>query len=587
VDDNEKKLVDKIVNRFKRAESWRQPREEKWKRWYQNYRSYVTEPKADRSNLFIPWSFSVIETLMPRIIEALFATRPYLEAIPQEEKDEATAKAMTQLLDYQCEKIDIVDKFTRHVKEALMYGTAWVKVPWRYETQAKKERKYISLPMGIRVPFGFGTKNIVAWDDPDIELVDICDIYHDPEGTNVDDCEWIIHRVYRTLDDLRRLEKQGTYKNIDQIKDTGSNIDSFRDDRLKSIGFADDDGVENDNNKVELLEYWEDGRVVVVANRSVIIRDEENPFWHGKKPFVATVPVPIPHEFEGVSVLETIEHLQAELNTTRNQRIDNVSLVINRMWLKSEVCHVNPSELVSRPNGIINIQGDIAGLQPLVVPDVTGSAYQEEQVIERNIQEVTGLYDPSRGQALNRKTTATEITSLQDAANYRFRLMIRLIETTGLSKIGDLMVQLNQQYIDRSRVVRITGDSGRKWVKLSPEEIQGAFDIRCAGSSVEPLANKEAKRAQVLQIWQTFGPLSAQDPSLNRYELMKMVFESFDVKNVDRFLKTPEQLQQEQIEAQVQQQAMAQQQAIEQQMQAPPMPIDQIPPEMMGGALIG
>ena len=30
--------------------------------------------------------------------------------------------------------------------------------------------------------------------------------------------------------------------------------------------------------------------------------------------------------------IEPIEYLQYELNDTRNQRMDNVNLIINRMW---------------------------------------------------------------------------------------------------------------------------------------------------------------------------------------------------------------------------------------------------------------
>jgi len=37
-------------------------------------------------------------------------------------------------------------------------------------------------------------------------------------------------------------------------------------------------------------------------------------------------------EFYGVSLVEVMEYLQAELNTTRNQRIDANNMAIYGMW---------------------------------------------------------------------------------------------------------------------------------------------------------------------------------------------------------------------------------------------------------------
>ncbi|MDO1767767.1 hypothetical protein Q2354_28065, partial [Escherichia coli] len=39
-------------------------------------------------------------------------------------------------------------------------------------------------------------------------------------------------------------------------------------------------------NQVEILEYWEQDRLIVIANRSVVLRDTPNPFNHKQIPFV-------------------------------------------------------------------------------------------------------------------------------------------------------------------------------------------------------------------------------------------------------------------------------------------------------------
>ena len=50
-----------------------------------------------------------------------------------------------------------------------------------------------------------------------------------------------------------------------------------------------------------------------------------------------------------------MKDLQAELDTLRNQRIDNISFVLNRMWKVRKGADIDEAELVSRPHGIIRV----------------------------------------------------------------------------------------------------------------------------------------------------------------------------------------------------------------------------------------
>src|SRR5690625_7976043 len=82
----------------------------------------------------------------------------------------------------------------------------------------------------------------------------------------------------------------------------------------------------------EVLHYWEDQRYALIVNRTELAYEGRSPYWkHGKKPYVVASYSPMPNEFYGMSAVENIEHLQHELNANRNQRIDNIGVMLKRI----------------------------------------------------------------------------------------------------------------------------------------------------------------------------------------------------------------------------------------------------------------
>jgi hypothetical protein len=281
----------------------------------------------------------------------------------------------------------------------------------------------------------------------------------------------------------------------------------------------------------ELIEYWEDDRVVTIANRNIVIRDEENPYRHGKKPFVRLVDQAVPHEFLGIGELEPIESLQYELNDRRNQRMDNITLILNRMWKVKNGANVDEDELVSDAGGVVHTD-DMAGIDSLQMPDVTSSSYNEETLIKGDIQQTTGVSDFTRGvgsESLG-NDTATGISLIQEAGNARFRLKIRNLESA-IEHIGRMMVSLNEQFLSEEKAIRIMGDNGFEWLNVKPEDLKGNFDVIVQSGSTLP-SNEAVERKQIMEMFQIF----AGDPEVNQRELKKRVLETFGVKNLDKLL---------------------------------------------------
>lgn len=530
------KILHKVLSDFDRAEKSRQPREDAWRRWYKLYRSYVDEKeklqRPHRSNLFIPYVFSIVETVVPRLISNVFASRPYIGVLPVNEFSVEKAKAHENLLDYQLnQKIGIVSLAVSWFKEALLYGTSILKVGWEYEEGEVWTEKPSLEVFGVPI----GTQRVketqVIKDDPLVEHIDLWDFYIDPEATDIDDARYCIHRVYRDLEHLRRMEEIGIYSNIDKV------VKSFSDQsydigvaqRLSDIGMQSNDGQ---SGKIELLEYWRDDRVVVVANRAVVIRNEENPYYHRKKPFVRLVDTLVPHEFYGIGEIEPLEHLQYELNSLRNQRMDNINIIINKMWKIQRGADIDPKQLQSRPGGIIEVD-EMDDVQELEMDDVTGNIVENViEMIRRDMDNAVGVYDYARGETTDRRETATTASILSTAANERFKLKITIIEDLGLRRLGQLLIQNNQQFITTERAIRILGKDGFQIITIRPEDIRGQFDVMPLGSSIEPVVNKNNRLQNFINLYNVLS----QSPYINHPELIKRILEAADIKDIQSII---------------------------------------------------
>lgn len=539
-------VLNKVVMDYQHAEQSRSTRETKWQTWYKLFRSYAEKRDTgdNRANLFIPYVYSIVETVVPRLVSTIFSSRPYIGILPVKEETVDNAKAMENLIDYQMtQKVGIVSVATSWIKEALIYGTSILKVGWDYE----EDDVWVDEPIAVLFGTPIGTRRVKkrqpVKDDPLVEHIDLWDFYVDPEARDIDDAQYCIHKVYRDFEYLKNMEKLGIYKNIDEViklkkgnknelfEEIGGNqaFETGMSNRLSLIGLQ---NIDKPTNKVELLEYWTDDRIIVVANRSVVIRNEENPYHHRKKPFVRLVDVLVPHEFYGIGEIEPIEDLQYELNSLRNQRMDNINLIINRMWKVVRGADIDLKQLVSRPGGIIEVD-DMDDIQELEIQDTTRASIENViELVRRDMDNADGVYDYARGETTDRRETATTASILSQAANERFKLKVTLMEDMGIRRLGVLLVQLNQQYITTTKAIRILGEDGMNFKEVSPDEIRGQFDVMPLGSSIEPVTNKENRLTNYINLYN----IMKDSPYINHPELLKKIFEAADIKDTKRLI---------------------------------------------------
>jgi hypothetical protein len=512
-----------ITNLYETLKRWREPFEKRWKRFYKLYRGYRDPTDFPfKSNIFVPFTFSIIESVVPKMLGTLFNVRPVISVTPRHGASVELARLLERLLDYQLEdeRLEFFNKILEFFKETAIYGTAFAKIVPKFEDDEESSFSYI-----------------------DIEPIDIFHVFPDYRAKSVRRMKYLIQLSYMDFDELEEMERKGFYKNVKDVEhrvESMASVDSYKRKRLSDVGILDEYGFDPNRRIVEVLEYWDREKIYTIGARHVVLKEENNPF-NGLIPFIMSRYCPVQHELYGIGIPEMAESLQEELNTVRNQRMDNVNIIINRMFIANKYADIDFDQLVSYPGNVI-LTNDINAIKPLDTNDVTKSAYLEEETIKRDIENATGEWGYSRGETPARRETATGIVRLQQATNIRFDTVIKIIEFTVLRNIAKTALWLDREFMPPEEFARIVGPEefakygGQAFYELPITDVLKMYHFMPMGSSTTAI--KEIRIQQIMQAFQLFN----NDPLIDQMELRKMVLDVLDIKNVDKLLIDPQKL---------------------------------------------
>ena len=508
------------------------------------------------SKIYNPYSWANVETIVPRMV----AQRPSVIYKPREPQDEMTSEIHTALFEYWWDKDQAFEKVVGWIKNALVYGTGVVKLYWKSTTKEVTSYEYDvnGKPMlDENGEFVTKTDQITDFDDPCMEVVNIYDFFVDPDAVDIQSANWTIHRYYKTISEL---EEAGYYKNLNKLKRLISKIEKSPEEKERhELAFGNQGEQDETVDKIEILEMWDSNGLSVMAGGEVLIREQANPFWHGKKPFISLRDSIVSHEFYGKGEIEPVIKLQHALNTIQNQIIDNRTQVLMNMW-KVTGENVDESELIYRPNGVVHLSTEFEKVDPIIPPDLTGNAQKDLSLIKSDIQQALGIYDYTKGAEGSQNKTATGISLVQEAANARFAHKIQLLEEA-IKELGGMVLALYQQFITDEKVLRIVGEQGEEFVRVLPAEIAGDYDCVPEKNSTTPI-DKQKEREDVMNLYSIFS----QEPYENlKLELKRKILEKFGMESLTEALdKDIEEWGQKMLQVQEQEQVMAEEQGMAQ-----------------------
>lgn len=562
------KLLKWAFAAFDAAESARMEHAERWKRYFRLYRNYVERTPGDwHSTVFVPMTFWIIETIVPRLVAQL----PKFTCQPVGPEDVQTAKTMETLLEWATEQSGLYVELVKAYKSALKYGTGILKTFHR--TDMRRGRKIMPMDAPLmqtvsepllnelgepefdldgapivetrevevgRLPMGSQSQvyQYTAYDGPAAECIDIFNFWVAPEAHDEQSARYVIHRTYKEMSYIERRVKEGIYRwpsnmTPEDITDVTSDPNL---ERLNSIGLGASINIDPTRRPVELLEFWtDDGRVITMANRKAILRVQQNPFDHSEKPFVRIVDYLQEHEFWGVGEIEPIEGLQDVQNALVNSRIDNLRLILNSMFAVNMQHIEDRRDFRLRPGGVIRLKGDMKPsevFERIDLGDVTGTAFTETEMIDRTVEKTSGVSGYQMGMdSPGSADTATGTAIIQEQGASRFGMKTKLIELMGHSRLGRHFGSDIQQFTTEERTIRLTGPQGQTTFQtFSPEALQGALDY-----NIESESSMQSQTMRTEQKMNLLG-LMAQYAPQGMLAALSDVLDAMGIKDKERFM---------------------------------------------------
>lgn len=531
---DETAILNLVNQRFDLSKTYREGFDASFDKKYQYYRSYVKQDPEYwyRYQLFLPYIFSMVESISPDFVSALIGGDEFF-SIRSNKQSRVQSDNITKLMKYQIdEKMQFYLKILMWIKSILIFGNGIMYTGWRKKSRTFTQKEYIQnallgLVGSVKVK---RTEDIV--NDPYIDTVFIKNFYPQPHKECVKDMGWCIERAFVDWDFIQSLknagiEKNSVWKNLDGIKESKSPSDykSVMEEMNTLVGIASATTEDPINKPVELLKYWRTDRLVIVANRKVVIRDSDNPFEHGEIPYDDAKDYPLDKEFYAISDVDLLIPLQDICNDMTNYRLDNLVDLINTSYIASRNKGINPDDIISRPSGVI-WSDDTTGIAPIAKAPIPQAAYLEPETMYKAMQRACGAWEYAQGATPERSETATGIIKLQQAALKRFGYRIKLLQRTGFKDILTKIMQLDQQLLPVDYTMRVFNE--QMDIKLSPWDIAGKFSINVSGST-----NLVGLEERMMQIWSQ----AKNDQYFDQLELRKRMLDIMDIPASDKLLK--------------------------------------------------
>jgi len=427
------------------------------------------------------------------------------------------ARRMEKLIHDQIDESKGSSEIRNSLLESSLLGTGIVKGPFNFN---KKLHKWEANENGIR---NYKPLEVRV---PRIEFVSCWDFYPDPSATNMEECEYIIHRHKMNRSQLRQLRNM-PYFDEDAIREAiqmGANyVEKDYEYAIKDDNQPDDDYQTN----FEVLEYWgimdaEYAREVgidlsddvddldeVQINAWIcgdkLLRAVVNPFTPYRIPYHAFPYERNPYNFFGIGVAENMDDSQQIMNGHARMAIDNLAMSGSLVFDVDESALVGGQSMEIYPGKIFRRQAGMPGqaIHGLKFPNTSQENLMMFDKFRQLADEQTGIPSYSHGQTgvQSMTRTASGMSMLLGASSLNIKTVVKNLDDFLLKPLGESYFQWNMQFHEGQL------------------DIEGDLEVKATGTN--SLMQKEVRSQRLTMFLQT-----AQSPAIAPFvKISKLVSE--------------------------------------------------------------
>ena len=478
-------------------------------------------------------TYNKVESIEEQANDMLASGLSAIPDIPEISPAEKAARRMEKLIHDQIEESNGSAEIRNALLEAALLGTGIVKGPFNFNKKLHQwssegdERNYN--PLEVRVPR--------------IEFVSCWDFYPDPSATNIEECEYIVHRHKMNKSQLRQLRNMPYFDEeaIRSCLQMGANyVEKDFESQLKDDNRSDESYASN----FEVLEYWgimdaEYAREVgieleddiddldeVQINAWVcgdkLLRAVINPFTPYRIPYNAFPYERNPYNFFGIGVAENMDDSQQIMNGHARMAIDNLALAGSLVFDVDESALVGGQSMEVYPGKVFRRQAGMPGqsIYGLKFPNTAPENMMMFDKFRQLADEQTGIPSYSHGQTgvQSMTRTASGMSMLLGASSLNIKTVIKNLDDFLLKPLGESYFQWNMQFFEGGL------------------DVKGDLEVKATGTN--SLMQKEVRSQRLTMFLQT-----AQSPAIAPFvKISKLVSElaySLDL-DPDEILNDPE-----------------------------------------------
>jgi hypothetical protein len=453
-------------------------------------------------DVHIPEVAKLVKTLVPRLVGAVMDRDPWFKCKGRKPSKQKMVDTIAAHLDWQADQAKLIDVDLLNnwvldaiVTQAGVFKTCYARRTRKFVRQTRSST--VDEETGV-VTHDFVPEEVdeVVYDGWAVDLVDPFDFIVDV--TRIDPLEngrYIGDRSRHSMATLQNLEQMGWFENVEEVKrlyPEGTPMDTetafYKSERAATQFMV---GTKFVNGDYEVVELWMphdlhgDGNkveCVISMIGQVVVQVRENPNNQKFKPYAICRFSDAAHAFYGTGVLDGAIRLNQVIDRLWGHFIRGAALMATPIGVTEERGSLPDSLYRVIPGTVYE---GVTGMNWMKVPNVLDAAPLVTGKLQRDIEEIVGVYKIQVGQESDGNTATQATLSLREG-NKRIEHLIRSM-SKGLVRVLQQGFKYNGQYLTDETTFRVLGrriaDVESDYLTIGPDFYLEDVDFVISGLS--------------------------------------------------------------------------------------------------------
>lgn len=346
--------------------------------------------------------------------------------------------------------------------------------------------QFLNLPRIEPKPLGYRDvklkERVILRDQPSLRVVDRGNFLISPDAITIDDASFVAMRDYPSAWKLEQDAKifgydlSGVEPSEPEPNDERAQAYAERDrnDPLAAAEWTKKQGARE--RWVCYLRWEVDGvlkPVMVTMVGEKVVDLKANVFK--RPPFIDITPSRIPHQFEGMSLVDQVRQYQHIKTALHRLALDYLNENVFPKTVMERDAGVNLNSIILGRRVIETDAGKSTTVRRLDTPPLGMDPYRTLEIFEAAKEQSTGVTRLNQGlQAQTVNKTARGMLELIQQANKRLRMVARLFAEMGMKPLYRALIWMEQQFGDRELVVAVSDSED---MTVRPGDLGGDFDL--------------------------------------------------------------------------------------------------------------